>query len=110
MTYVLPFRELTIDRVADVGGKNASLGELLRELTPKGIRVPDGFAVTADAFRHHLASSNLPERIYPELERLDVRDVQALAQTAAKVRALVRSVPLPPALAAEILGAYRALS
>jgi pyruvate,water dikinase len=67
--YVLPFRELTLDRLAVVGGKNASLGVLLVHLGPAGIRVPDGFALTAAAFRLHLAEAGLAESIYQELDQ-----------------------------------------
>jgi pyruvate, water dikinase len=110
MEHVIPFGELTIDRVAEVGGKNASLGELLRELTPKGIRIPDGFAVTANAYRLHLTRSGLAERIYPELDRLDVRDVAALSRVGAEVRGIIRSAPLPPEVVEQVRQAYRTLS
>jgi pyruvate,water dikinase len=61
--YVLPFRELTLDSIAQVGGKNASLGELLRSLTPRGVAVPDRFAVMAAAFHLHLAEAGLDSAI-----------------------------------------------
>src|SRR5690349_19434669 len=66
--HVIPFRELDITRVAEVGGKNASLGELITTLEAKGIRVPDGFAITAEAFRRHLERAGLEDRIYAELD------------------------------------------
>jgi pyruvate, water dikinase len=110
MTHILPFRELDMSRVAEVGGKNASLGELLGSLEPQGIRVPDGFAITAEAFRLHLRRANLEETIYPMLDQLDPTDVTALARVARDVRESIRSVPLPPELAARILQAYRQLS
>src|SRR5436309_15006958 len=69
--YIRWFRELALDDVPSVGGKNASLGELYRELAPKGIRIPDGFAVTADAYRRVLASAELDQRIHKELAELD---------------------------------------
>src|SRR5262245_57549526 len=106
----VPFRELGLGDIARVGGKNASLGELLRSLSPLGVRVPDGFAVTAAAFEAHLASSGLQQQIYPALERLDVRDVAALAREGLRIRELIRSAPLPGALADELSAAYRALS
>jgi pyruvate, water dikinase len=110
MTYILPFRELDMSRVAEVGGKNASLGELLAHLDPQGIRVPDGFAVTADGFRLHLKRAGLDERIYTALDRLDASDVTALSQVARSIREDIRSAPLPPELAARITQAYRTLS
>ncbi|HVR19839.1 MAG TPA: PEP/pyruvate-binding domain-containing protein, partial [Polyangiaceae bacterium] len=74
MRLVIPFRELDIHSVAQVGGKNASLGELLQRLEPEGIRVPDGFAITADAYRLHLVRAGLEDVVYRELDTLDVRD------------------------------------
>lgn len=65
--YVVPFRELTISDVPTVGGKNASLGEMIRELAPLGVRVPDGFAVTADALRLHLKEAGLTEWVSANL-------------------------------------------
>jgi pyruvate, water dikinase len=99
-----------MSRVAEVGGKNASLGELLRSLEPQGIRVPDGFAITAEAFRLHLRRANLESSIYGMLDQLDPTDVTALARVAHEVRESIRSVPLPPELAARIIQAYRQLS
>jgi len=89
--HVIPFRELDISRIAEVGGKNASLGELITSLEPKGSRVPDGFAITATAFRQHLQRSGLEDRIYAELDALDVTDRarhRTRSQEAAQGRAL----------------------
>lgn len=110
MRHVLPFRELTLDHVPEVGGKNASLGELIRTLVPKGIRVPDGFAITAEAYRLHLRAAGLDPRIYDELSGLDVRDLAALSRTAGRIRDAIRAAPLPKSLEEEILAAYAALS
>ena len=110
MSYVIPFRELDMQRVAEVGGKNASLGELIASLEPKGIRVPDGFAITAAAFRLHLKRAGLEERLYAELDALDVSDLAALARVGAELREWVRSAALPPEVAARVLEAYRQLS
>jgi pyruvate,water dikinase len=108
--YVLPFRDLGLGSVPEVGGKNASLGELLRELEPEGIPVPDGFAVTADAFRQHLARAGLADAIYDKLDRLDVQDVAELAKTGSWIREQVSRAELPDEIALEILVQYRALS
>jgi pyruvate, water dikinase len=108
--YVLPFRELTLDRLSEVGGKNASLGELLAHLAPAGIRVPDGFALTAAAFRLHLAEAGLAETIYQELEQLDLHDVARLATVARSIRERVAGAPLPREVAAELDAAYDSLS
>jgi pyruvate,water dikinase len=107
---VVPLRETDLGALAEVGGKNASLGELLRALGPAGVRVPDGFAITAAAFRLHLAQGGAGEAIYEALERLDVHDVTALARAGAFAREKVRALPLPAALRAEILAAYGTLS
>ncbi len=77
MTWVRWFRELGLADIAAVGGKNANLGELVRHFAPLGVRVPDGFALTADAFRHHLREARLDNEICA-LDRIDVRDVAAL--------------------------------
>ena len=110
MRLVIPFRELDIGSVPDVGGKNASLGELLRSLEPNGIRVPDGFAVTAAAYRLHLARSALEEFVHRELDALDVRAVTELARVGHRIRESIRSADLPPEIEREIVEAYRQLS
>jgi pyruvate,water dikinase len=107
---VLPFRELDLASLPQVGGKNASLGELLRALAPAGIAVPDGFAVTADAFRQVIRQQGAEGEIHAALDALDVRDVTELAAIGDKVRRLVRSLPLPPELERAIRDAYAALS
>ena len=77
-SYATAFRDIDLDALPQVGGKNASLGEMIGALSERGVRVPDGFAVTADAFRLHLRQAGLEESIYGELEGLDVADVEAL--------------------------------
>ena len=100
--YVIPFSELRYTDVNRVGGKNASLGELLSQLTSAGIRVPNGFATTADAFRLFLKESNLNERINKRLESLDVEDVNELAKAGAEIRQWVEEAPFPAELEKEI--------
>ena len=92
-----------VDRV---GGKNASLGELLSQLTEAGIRVPDGFATTAEAFRIFLKESGLEERIHARLETLDVDDVKALAEAGAEIRGWIEAAPFPAELEREIREFY----
>jgi pyruvate,water dikinase len=108
--YVLPFREITLDAIAEVGGKNASLGEMVRALRPKGIQIPDGFALTADAFRLHLSENGLADEIYRELDALDPTDVAHLADRARAIRRRVAEASLPAAVAAELARAYADLS
>ncbi len=107
---VLPFREVDLGAIARVGGKNASLGEMIRSLGGQGIPVPDGFAVTADAYRLHLAEAGLADAIHDELDRLDVSDVAALQAAGASIRQRVRRAPLPETVRAAVLAAYRELS
>ncbi|MCS6944572.1 MAG: phosphoenolpyruvate synthase [Sutterellaceae bacterium] len=107
--YVVPFSELRMTDVERVGGKNASLGEMFSQLAAKGVRVPDGFATTAQAFRDFLAANGLTERINARLAALDVDDVRALAEAGAEIRSWVAAAPLPAALEAEIRAAYERL-
>ena len=99
---VVPFSELRNTDVDSVGGKNASLGEMLSQLTAEGIRVPDGFATTAEAFRLFLREAKLEQRINARLAALDVDDVRALTAAGAEIRDLVERAPLPAALEAQI--------
>jgi pyruvate,water dikinase len=110
MQYIIPFREITLDALGSVGGKNASLGELIRALSPAGIRVPDGFALTAAAFRLHLAEAGLDQAIYAELDGIDLADIEALARTARDIRQRIAAAPLPKVLRDELREAYQALS
>jgi pyruvate,water dikinase len=107
---VIPFRDIDLQAVPEVGGKNASLGELLRALEPKGVRVPDGFAITGEAFRQHLAQGGADRAIYAALDKLDVRNPKALAEAGAFARSRVLALPLPAPLQAEIRAAYAVLS
>jgi len=96
--YVVGFESLGMGDVARVGGKNASLGEMIRSLEGTGVRVPGGFATTADAFREFLAHEGLAERIHALLDRLDVEDVTALAQAGKLIRQWIVDTPFPKAL------------
>jgi pyruvate,water dikinase len=108
--YVVPFSKLNLDDLPRVGGKNASLGEMIGALAPKGIRIPDGFALTSDAFRLHLKEAGLDSAIYAELDHLDVTDITALASAARSIRARIAGAPLPAPVAAAVDAAYTALS
>jgi pyruvate,water dikinase len=103
------FDDLTIGDVALVGGKNASLGEMYRELTPQGIRVPNGFAVTAAAYRHLLRVGNLEQQLRSQLRDLDTGDLAGLAEKGRRLREIMLSRPLPDDLCQDILRAYAAL-
>ena len=103
------FESLGMGDVAQVGGKNASLGEMISQLTAKGVRVPGGFATTADAYREFLAHNKLADRIRARLATLDIEDVSALAAAGAEIRRWIIDTPLPGALEAAITEAYRQL-
>jgi pyruvate, water dikinase len=107
--YIRWFRELSMADVPLVGGKTASLGEMYRQLTPLGVRVPNGFGVTAQAFRDALDAADA----WPELRRLlvglDKRDVSALARAGARAREIVYAAPMPKAVEAQVRQAWRDL-
>ncbi len=104
--YVFPFSQLRMTDVDRVGGKNASLGELLSQLTSAGIRVPDGFATTAEAFRLFLREGGLEDRIHERLKTLNVDDVKALAAAGAEIRGWIENAPFPAELEKEIREFY----
>jgi pyruvate,water dikinase len=107
---VLPLAEITLDDLPRVGGKNASLGEMIGALSRAGVRVPDGFALTVDAFHDHLRGAGLEAEIHAALDRLDPGDVTALARTGAEIRRRVAEAPLPASVAAQAQAAYAELS
>ena len=103
---VIPFAELGMDAVAIVGGKNASLGEMISKLNPVGISVPEGFATTADAYRAFLNDDGLGKRIDQELAHLNVEDIAQLTKTGNRIRSWIIETPLPEMLAQEISQYY----
>ena len=106
---VVPFENLRMTDVEAVGGKNASLGEMISQL-PSGVRVPTGFATTAHAFRQFLAFDGLADKINAILDALDTEDVRALAEAGAKIRAMVEAQPFPADLDKAIREAFITLS
>ena len=103
---VIPFAELGMDAVPIVGGKNASLGEMISKLNPVGISVPEGFATTADAYRAFLNDDGLGKRIDQELAHLDVEDIAQLTKTGNRIRSWIIETSLPEILAQEISQYY----
>ncbi|QTN28850.1 phosphoenolpyruvate synthase [Rhodoferax sp. AJA081-3] len=106
---VVPFEHLRMTDVESVGGKNASLGEMISNL-PTGVKVPTGFATTAHAFREFLKFDGLTEKISAKLKALDVEDVRALAVVGAEIRGLVEAQPFPPELEKGIRESFATLS
>jgi pyruvate,water dikinase len=108
--YVVPFEALRMTDVESVGGKNASLGEMISQLAAAGVRVPGGFATTASAYREFLAADDLAGKIEAALAALDIENVDALAQTGAQIRRWILEAPLPGALEKDITAAYAQLT
>ncbi len=107
--YVVPLEQLCMEDVGRVGGKNASLGEMLQNLAPLGVAVPSGFATTADAYREFLAHDGLQDQINDLLRDLDVDDVTALQKTGRQIRDWIMTIPYPAAMEKAIDEAYAAL-
>ena len=110
MERTVPLDTLRMTDVARVGGKNASLGEMIGELSAAGVRVPGGFATTADAFREFLTRDGLADRIRRRLAGLDVSDVRALAAAGDEIRGWMKTTPLPGALERELRARYAQMS
>ena len=107
--YVVSFDRLRMTDVDKVGGKNASLGEMISQLAAQGVRVPGGFATTAEAFRDFLKANRLDQRIASRLATLDVDDVMELAKAGTEIRGWMTAAPLQPELREAIAAAYAAM-
>lgn len=108
-TFIKKFNEISINNVAEVGGKNASLGEMFTHLTPKGILIPNGFAITASAYRYFLTANGLEEALQKLMKDLDRKDFSNLADTGANARKLMMGGTIPDDLELAIINAYEAL-
>jgi pyruvate,water dikinase len=109
MSYVINFEQLRMTDVDSVGGKNASLGEMISQLASAGVRVPGGFATTAQAFRDFLSGTGLDQRIAERLSSLDPDDVRELALAGAQIRDWIVQAPLPDKLDSDIRAAFASL-
>ncbi|MGV6826872.1 MAG: PEP/pyruvate-binding domain-containing protein, partial [bacterium] len=107
--YIIPLDRVGMGDVVEVGGKNASLGEMIQALSGLGVQVPGGFATTSCAFRDFLDSNGLTDPIYARLSALDVADVTALQQAGAEIRQKVLDAPFQPALEQSIESAFEAM-
>jgi pyruvate,water dikinase len=108
--FVLPFKDLSIGDVPIVGGKNASLGEMYRELKRKGVAVPNGFAVTALSYRYFIEKANLQDKIKSILSDLNTHDTRNLMERGKKVRNIILKAEVPKEIEKEIIKNYRKLS
>ncbi|MCC5937477.1 MAG: phosphoenolpyruvate synthase [Lunatimonas sp.] len=109
-TYTIPFQALRNTDVSSVGGKNASLGEMIHALQPFGIRIPDGFATTAEAYRHFLDENDLFNKLQHQLDQLDTEKLSNLAEVGKNCRELISSGKFSGHMQEEYLQAFRALS
>ncbi len=107
--WILWFDEIGLSDLPKVGGKNASLGEMYRELSSKGVNVPYGFAITVDAYHYLLDHSGMREKVDALLHTLDVDDMGALQLTGSRIRQIIRNIEFPEDLKREIIGAYQKL-
>ncbi len=107
--YTVPFSGLRMKDIASVGGKNASLGEMIGQLSKAGVRVPDGFATTAQAYRDFLAQDGLDARIAAELANLDINDVARLADAGNRIRGWILETPFQQGLERDVLAAAATL-
>jgi pyruvate,water dikinase len=108
-SYIRWFNELTLDDIPLVGGKNASLGEMYRELIPQGINIPNGFAVTAEGYHYMLDEANAWPELHKALDDFDADDLADLAQRARKAREIIYAASIPDLLEKQILAAYHQL-
>jgi pyruvate,water dikinase len=106
---VMWFDDLQLKDIPEVGGKNASLGEMRRNLQTQGVNIPDGYAITAAAYRHLIASAGIWDKIKEVLKDLDTHDMDNLSTRGKKVRDLIYNAPVPKDLRDEIVKAYRRL-
>jgi pyruvate, water dikinase len=107
--YILSLADCGMEDLNLVGGKNASLGEMIGKLSAAGIRVPDGFATTASAYRDFIAQAGLDRTIHDLLKELDVDDVEALSRTGAEVRKMIMAAPFPQKLRTAVTAAWNEL-
>src|SRR6187551_1927845 len=104
--YIRLLREVGIEDLDLIGGKNASLGEMLQHLTPLGLNVPDGFVITVDAYRHFICSNELDKKIAERIAEIDYNDIESLRRAGLQIRSSIRNARFPPELSKAIIGAY----
>lgn len=110
MKYIRFFDTITIGDISDVGGKNASLGEMYKNLKTSGVKVPNGFATTSEAYTLFIKHNNLKNKIKKILNNIDIKDIQSLEEKGLRVRKLMSNAKLPKVFEVEIIDAYKKLS
>jgi pyruvate,water dikinase len=111
MDYIKRFDEIRITDIAEVGGKNASLGEMISQLGTKGIRIPQGFAITAQAYWHYLEHNQLVDAMKTAISQLtDVLDLKMLSRVGSDIRTMIEQGTIPDDLKQEMITAYHDLS
>ncbi len=108
-SYVIPFSKIKLSDLSSVGGKNASLGEMYQELSGVGVKVPNGFAITANAYRNFLKHNQLEKKIANALDNLDISDLQMLTSVGAKIRYLIRQGSFPSEMIDDIRAGYHSM-
>jgi len=108
--YIRLLHQVGIEDLELVGGKNASLGEMLQRLTPLGLNIPDGFVITVDAYRHFISSNELDKKIAERIDEIDYNDIESLRRAGLQIRSSIRNARFPPELSKAIIGAYHTLS
>jgi len=103
---ILWYDQVTNQDVGLVGGKNASLGEMIQQLKPKGVNIPEGFATTAYAFRYFIAEGRLETKLRELFSQMDINDVNSLQKTGKKARSLILDTPFPEPLKRAIIQSY----
>lgn len=106
MKFIKNFESINLSDLPLVGGKNASLGEMIQKLSPLGLTIPSGFVVTVDGYKHHLQTNNLESQISNLLNKIDKKNLKEFAQIGQQIRTLINSAPLPDDLIQEIKQAY----
>ena len=107
--FIKNFDSINSKDLALVGGKNASLGEMIQHLTPLGIKIPTGFVITVDGYKHHLKKNNLEPQIKALLEKIDKNDLKQFAKIGKEIRELIATAPIPIDVAEEITKAYKTM-
>ena len=109
MKFIKKFEDININDIPSVGGKNASLGEMIQKLTPQGLLIPSGFVITAQSYTYHLETNNIKNKINELITTINKDNLEELGHIGEKIRSLIKISPLPDDLEKEICTAYKAM-